>query len=59
VLNRVESTEYSPATTIVYTHMSYPDYSWNRPNVQAQCSLFTYIQPIQLSINNYCNTSIF
>ena len=43
--NRIESTECSRATTVVYTG-DYPItlhlYGWNRPNIKAQCSLFTY-----------------
>jgi len=39
VLNRVKSTDYARATTVVFTQ-EYPItlyYGWNRPNVKAQC----------------------
>jgi len=43
VLNQVESTEYSRATTLVHTRVLYNTaYGWNRPILKAQCSLFTY-----------------
>ena len=44
VLIQVESSDYSQATTLIYTQ-EYPislPYDWNRPNVNAQCPLFTY-----------------
>ena len=42
MLNRVERTEYSQATSL-HTRVPYNNaYGWNRPNIKAQSSLFTY-----------------
>ena len=44
MLNRVESTVCSRATTVVYTQeVPYSTvYGWNKQTIQAQCSILTY-----------------
>ena len=54
MLNRIESTEFSRATIIVYIqeyHITlHIIYSWNRPNVKAQC----FLSPLTFFIYSNC-----